>query len=123
MLLIIPVLFIDALFNIQVAGKIIPEPPEDIKDKSRWLQCTVKNETQFDILLIDTYFDSGRYWTAPGSFDPFAQLVFSCCNGDGDGVSGGTAFRLSLDGKHYYDVSIVSTILADISGSLMANGR
>jgi hypothetical protein len=70
---------------------------------------------------MDTYFDSGRYWTAPGSFNPFEQLVFSCCNGDntvGTGVSGGTAFRVSLDDQHYYDVSFVSTILADISGSL-----
>jgi len=57
---------------------------------------------------MDTYFDSGRYWTAPGSFNPFEQSVFSCCNGDntvGTGVSGGTAFRVSLDDQHYYNVS------------------
>ncbi|KAI0295286.1 hypothetical protein BC826DRAFT_291736 [Russula brevipes] len=94
--------------NGEVAGKIIPEPPKNLKDKFRWLQCTVKNETQFDILLMNTYFDSGRYWTAPGSFNPFEQLVFSCCNGDGSiltGATGGTAFRLWLDDKHCYDVS------------------
>ena len=84
------------------------------------MQCTVKNETQFDILLLDTYFDSGRYWTAPGGFGNFNQLVFSCCNGDHTvltGATGGTAFRVSLDDKHYYDLSFVCL------ASLLARGQ
>ena len=63
------------------------------------------------MLLENTHFDSGRYWTAPGGFNGFEQLVFSCCNGDGTiltGVSGGNAFRVSLDDKHYYDIALVS---------------
>ena len=75
------------------------------------MQCTIKNETQFDLLLQGTYFDSGKYWDAPGGFGQFNQLVFSCCNGDNTiltGVSGGTAFRLSLDDQHYYDIALVS---------------
>ena len=51
----------------------IPPPPKDLTSKHRWLQCTVKNETQFDVLLLDTYFDSGRYWTSPGGFGSFAR--------------------------------------------------
>ena len=71
----------------------------------------MKNETQFNLLLIDTFFDSGRYWTAPGGTGSFTQMVYSCCNGDntvGTGATGGTAFRLSLDDKHYFDISLVS---------------
>lgn len=93
----------------EVAQKIIPDAPKDLKDKYRWIQCTVKNETQFDLLLEGTYFDSGRYWTAPGSIGNFDQLVFSCCNGDNSiltGVSGGNALRLSLDSEHYYDFAL-----------------
>ncbi|RPD55160.1 hypothetical protein L226DRAFT_616190 [Lentinus tigrinus ALCF2SS1-7] len=91
-----------------VAKALIPEPAKDLKSKTRWIQCTLKNETQFDVLLQGTYFDSGRYWDAPGSFGEFSQLVFSCCNQDLEpaGVSGGTAFRLSLDTKHYYDFAL-----------------
>ncbi|GJE99082.1 hypothetical protein PsYK624_153230 [Phanerochaete sordida] len=93
----------------KVAAEIIPDPPKTLQDKHRWVQCTIKNETQFDLLLENTYFDSGRYWTAPGGFSGFQQMVFSGCNGDGTvltGVSGGCAFRISLDDQHYYDISL-----------------
>ena len=99
----------------QVAKKLIPEPPKQLTDKFRWVQCTIKNETQFDLLLQGTYFDSGRYWDAPGSFGSFNQMVFSCCNGDHTvmtGVTGGTEFRLSLDDQHYYDIALVSNVLS-----------
>ncbi|KAF7794751.1 hypothetical protein EIP86_005889 [Pleurotus ostreatoroseus] len=66
----------------EVTKKAVPEPTDGLKSKTRWLQCTVKNETQFQILLNDSYIDSGRYYTAPGSIPPFNQMVFSCCNGD-----------------------------------------
>jgi hypothetical protein len=96
---------------------IIPDAPKELTDKYRWLQCSLKNETQFSILLLETYFDSGRYWDAPGSLGSFDQLVFSCCNDDGvpTGVMGGTAFRLSLDDTHYYDFALVSKCCREIS--------
>lgn len=102
----------------QVTRELIPKPPTDLQNKYRWLQCTVKNETQFDALLLESYHDSGRYWTAPGSISPFSQLVFSCCNGDNTfltGTSGGTAFRVSIDDKHFYDVALVCCVLQKIS--------
>ncbi|KAF7969296.1 hypothetical protein HWV62_22427 [Athelia sp. TMB] len=105
----------------QVAAELIPAPPTELKEKFRWLQCTIKNETQFDVLLQGTYFDSGRYWTAPGSFSSFAQMVFSCCNGDHTvmtGATGGTALRVSLDDKHFYDVALGWT--APTAGSFKA---
>jgi hypothetical protein len=94
----------------QVGKQLIPSPPTELKDKHRWAQLTIKNETQFDILLQGTYFDSGRYWTAPGSIPDFQQSVFSICNGDNTiltGVSGGTAYRLSLDADNFFDFALV----------------
>ncbi|KAF8799219.1 hypothetical protein BYT27DRAFT_7202377 [Phlegmacium glaucopus] len=92
----------------EVADMLIPSAPKELEDKFRWLQCSLKNETQFTVLYQATYFNSGRYWDAPHSFDPFNQLVFSCCNDDfaPTGVTGGTTFRLSLDDQHYYDFSL-----------------
>ncbi|KAI0727562.1 hypothetical protein C8Q72DRAFT_886421 [Fomitopsis betulina] len=52
----------------EVASKLIPETPKELKDKFRWVKCTIKNETQFDVLLEASHFDSGRYWTPPGGF-------------------------------------------------------
>ena len=62
---------------------------------------------------MQPYINSGRFWDPPGSFDSFTQSVFSGCNQDLEpaGVSGGTAFRLSLDTKHYYDFALVSPFL------------
>ncbi|KAI0344290.1 hypothetical protein BDW22DRAFT_1344362 [Trametopsis cervina] len=93
----------------EVARKLIPSPPTQLKEKHRWMQCTIKNETQFSIFLENTYFDSGRYWDAPGSIKPFDQGVFSICNGDGTiltGASGGNAFKLDLDNQHDYYFSL-----------------
>ncbi|KAI0373241.1 hypothetical protein BV20DRAFT_1050152 [Pilatotrama ljubarskyi] len=99
-----------------------PPPPPGIKDKYRWLQGTIKNETQFQIQLIDSYFDSGRYWTAPTDIAPFTQMTFSCCNSDGSfltGVAGGTAFRIIMNESVHYDFAIGWT--APSLGSLKAS--
>ncbi|KAF8803225.1 hypothetical protein BYT27DRAFT_6739967 [Phlegmacium glaucopus] len=92
----------------KVADMLIPDPPKELTDKLRWLQCTLKNETQFRVLLLESYFSSGRYWDAPSTFGPFDQLVYSCCNDDyaPTGVSGGTGFRLLLDDQHYFDFAL-----------------
>lgn len=90
---------------------MIPTPPSGLTDKHRWIQCTVKNQTQFDIVLNGTYFDSGKYWDAPGNIPPFAQMAFSCCNGDNTiltGVSGGNQFQVMVDENTPYKFSLVS---------------
>jgi hypothetical protein len=94
----------------QVDDMPIPAPPKELTDKFRWLQCTVKNETQFQVFLLDTYLQSGRYWNAPSDFGQFDQLVYCCCSDDyaPTGVSGGTAFRLRLDDQHYFNFALVS---------------
>ena len=100
---------VDSSVCAQIAGAIIPSPEKKLKDYHRWIQCTLKNETQFDILLLDTHFDSGRYYTAPGGFGPFSQLVFSAVSsGFLTGATGGTAFRVSLDDKEFFNFALVS---------------
>jgi hypothetical protein len=97
--------------NQKVASKPTPPPADALREKTRWLQCTLKNQTQFNILLLNTYFDSGRYWDAPGGARTFTQDVFSVCNGDNSvftGVSGGTAYRIALDNNTQFDFAIVS---------------
>ncbi|KAG5653508.1 hypothetical protein H0H81_012580 [Sphagnurus paluster] len=92
----------------KVAAMTTPSPPQELKDKTTWLQCTLKNETQFNVLFRDTYFESGTYWDPPRSFGPFEQCVFSCINEDNaiSGAAGGTSFRLVLDNDNYYDFSL-----------------
>ncbi|KAI1783170.1 hypothetical protein LXA43DRAFT_1102884 [Ganoderma leucocontextum] len=81
-----------------------PSPPPELQNKYRWIQCTMKNETQFDLHFLDTYFDAGRYWAAPvGTTPPFTQTTWSACNNDlsiATGAVGGSTFRLDLNGVH-----------------------
>ncbi|KAF8544609.1 hypothetical protein BDD12DRAFT_814930 [Trichophaea hybrida] len=98
-----------ALHAGEVASKETPDVGSELKEKTRWLQCTTKNQTQFNILLENTYFDSGRYWDTPGSIDPFTQDVFSLCNGDNSaftGVSGGTSYKIVIDSQHTFHFAI-----------------
>ncbi|KAF3933740.1 hypothetical protein ABW19_dt0206325 [Dactylella cylindrospora] len=93
----------------EIADKKTPDAGSSLKEKTRWIQCTVKNATQFNILLEGNYFGSGRYEQAPASIDPFTQMTFSCCNGDNTimtGVSGGTSFRVTLDDNVSYPFAI-----------------
>ena len=96
---------------------IIPSAPKELTKKHSWLQCSLKNETQFKVLLLETYSNSGCYWDAPHTFGAFEQLAFSCCNDDfaPTGVTGGTSFRLLLDDKHFYDFALVSKCCCEIS--------
>ncbi|KDQ13439.1 hypothetical protein BOTBODRAFT_66681 [Botryobasidium botryosum FD-172 SS1] len=93
----------------EVVAKPLPSPPPGLEDKRRWIQCTVKNATQFNILFQGTYLDSGRYWDAPGSIAPFHTMTFSGCNGDYSiftGVSGGNAFSITLDHNTTWDFAL-----------------
>ncbi|KAI1171819.1 hypothetical protein F4777DRAFT_564120 [Nemania sp. FL0916] len=93
----------------EALDKLIPPPPQDLKDKHRWMQITLKNATQFPLLLDQTYFDSGRYWTAPAGSSAFDQNVFSVCNKDHSpvtGASGGTSFQIVLDKTHTFNIAL-----------------
>jgi hypothetical protein len=84
-----------------------------LKEKDRWLQCTIRNTTEFSILSIASSFDSGRYEDHPGFVDAFSLGVFTCCEGDGTfmtGVSGGQSYQIDIDGQHSFQFSIVCLI-------------
>lgn len=95
----------------QTTEKSVPDASSTVKNKHRWIQCTIKNKTQFQIVLLDTYWSSGRYDLAPGGASAFGQIVFDGCNGDNTiltGVSGGNSFRIVLDATHSFDLAFVS---------------
>lgn len=93
----------------EVDYKPIPDPDPLLTKKFRWIQCVVKNQTQFPIQVQGPpYLDSGRYWTPPTDVGSFDQMIFSCCNGDDSiaGATGGTAFRIALDPVTFYDFAV-----------------
>ncbi|KAK5746740.1 hypothetical protein LTS12_022637 [Elasticomyces elasticus] len=89
-----------------------PTPPvsEQISnDKSRWLQGTLRNATDFPIVAIKSYFDSGRYDQSPARVDSFDTEAFTCCEGDNTfmtGVSGGQTYQIDLDEDNSFAFSI-----------------
>ncbi|KAG9008764.1 hypothetical protein FRB94_012988 [Tulasnella sp. JGI-2019a] len=87
----------DAIFRL--SKQPVPPAPPELQTKARWIHCTVRNETQFQLAPVSTYFYSGRFWDAPRSMTPTSLMVFTACNKDwsvATGVSGGTAFQLIL---------------------------
>nr|POE63649.1 hypothetical protein CFP56_04552 [Quercus suber] len=72
---------------------------ETLRGKRHWMECTVKNETQFDIFYETVYFNSGNYYaTPPSKIEKYHSASFSVCNAFGlADVSGGNLWRLRLD--------------------------
>ena len=100
----------DIAFKRQVDTDPLAPVSDELKAKERWIQATIKNESQFQVALgAAPYFQYGRYWSAPDGFGGFDTCTFSVCNVDGnnDGVSAGQPFRLSLDSTHYFDFALV----------------
>ncbi|KAF2010706.1 hypothetical protein BU24DRAFT_426922 [Aaosphaeria arxii CBS 175.79] len=87
---------------------LFPEPPQELTKKHRWYQCTIKNCTQFKLLVGDTYIDTGKWWTPPQGTSPFEQTTFSASNGDHNpgGATGGVAWKLYLDEQHWFYFSV-----------------
>ncbi|KAG8950271.1 hypothetical protein FRC04_007905 [Tulasnella sp. 424] len=81
----------------QIAGtKPVEVKKEIYENKNRWLVCTVKNMTDFPILSMANYMDSGRYDDSPQRVEPFEIMTFTCCEKMW-GVSGGHSFCINLD--------------------------
>ena len=71
-----------------------------IWDKVKPLQINVTNlHPQMKLRMEDSWFDSGRFWSQPGSdIYPGQSATFYVCNKDGSimtGVSGGVAFKVT----------------------------
>lgn len=84
--------------------------PGELKEKTRWLQFTINNKTQFPITWAgQEYFDSGRFWKAPSGIDSVAQGMFSVCNKDNSvatGVSGGVVYKLEVPDGHSFEFAL-----------------
>ncbi|CZR33173.1 uncharacterized protein FPRO_01845 [Fusarium proliferatum ET1] len=78
---------------------ITPRLPNDIRDKHRWYQCTIQNATQFDIRLEDSYFNAGKYLTAPNLVGLYGQMTFTAYN-DRFAASTGLSFSAHLGETH-----------------------
>ncbi|KAG8939879.1 hypothetical protein FRC04_005828 [Tulasnella sp. 424] len=91
----------------QIAAKRPEEPRKELADhKARWLVCTVKNMTDFPILSLANYMNTGRYDDPPQRVDPFQTMTFTCCETERRymqdksfllGVSGGHSFSVNMD--------------------------
>ncbi|KAF3931577.1 hypothetical protein ABW19_dt0209229 [Dactylella cylindrospora] len=84
-------------------------PPSELSGKSASVQIFIRNLTQFEIKLHDSYFYSGRNSKGPeGVIYPFSTMTFSVCNRDWfpTGVTGGNAFRVVLDSNNNWDFAI-----------------
>jgi hypothetical protein len=105
----------DSRRNTQVAQIPIPRPLLGSQDMSQWMQCTLKNETQFKVLLLDTHFEYGQYWIPPSDSGPFSQMTWSGRNNPDipppiASLVASTTFRLLLGDNNSYDISFVSMV-------------
>ncbi|KAF8967238.1 hypothetical protein BDZ97DRAFT_2056945 [Flammula alnicola] len=80
-------------------GKAIPDAPSNLQAKTRWLQCTVKNQAQFN---------SSSWGMIPFRLRGYFKLL-QRDNGILFGVSGGTIYRIVLDGNRNFDFAILSS--------------
>jgi hypothetical protein len=98
--------------GIETAGKLVeaiskmapgaPELPSGLQGKDHWLMMTVYNQTQYPLVFLASYFNSGRFYTAPTNVPPFKDMTFSGCASDGSlltGVSGGVQFQIGVPGN------------------------
>lgn len=89
-----------------VRNATVPDVPNSLKDKTRWLQGIIRNSTDFQVRYGTSYLDSGRYDQFPSdTVDAFSLSTFTGCNGDGTvftGFSGGASYRIDIDQKHSF---------------------
>ena len=72
--------------------------------KRRYMMITLVNKSEFDIHPVDTWFYSGRFWTAPAVCNKMSKMGFSGCNRDwsiATGVSGVVLFTIRVAGKEH----------------------
>ncbi|KAL7792021.1 hypothetical protein V8C37DRAFT_381366 [Trichoderma ceciliae] len=81
---------------------------DTLHSKDHWMHCTIRNETQFEVIYNSVYFDSGTYYEAPPRrIAKFSAGTFSVCNKWGlAGVSGGNSWSLILDDDTVFNFSL-----------------
>jgi hypothetical protein len=101
----------DSTFKLKCAmlkDKRVPDPPYSLTEKERWIQCVVKNQTQFPIEYLGPMGSNlSTFVAGPNDVGAFQQLVFSCYNDNGSNdLIGRLGFRVKLDQHLTYDFSI-----------------
>ena len=75
-----------------------------LERKRRWITVTMANLTEFNIEPVSNWFDSGRFWEAPSTCNPWAGTTFSGCEKDGSimtGVSGAIVYNITVGQQKY----------------------
>ena len=92
-------------------------PPDELKYKSRWMQCTLINKTNYRMEYKETNFASGVYYQAPPfSIESGGSGTFSVCNeGWWTGVKGGNTWRIKIDNDQTVVFSLVSITFPNTS--------
>lgn len=86
------------------------EPPAELKDRWNGVEIFIRNLTQFELTLCDSYTNWGRPAKGPASTVlPFSTMTYSYCNKAYSlgGVGAGNAFKLRLDSSHEFAIAIV----------------
>jgi len=92
-----------------VDQKAIPAPENDLVSRFRWTQCTIKNETQFDLKFQSSTLYSGVFFNGnPADIPQFSQGTFGAYTTNNTvftGDSGAVAFNMKLDNVQSLDFS------------------
>jgi hypothetical protein len=89
--------------SISKMSKNTKQPPSQTEGKKAWTAITIVNQTQFPLVFVGSYFDSGRFETSPTNALVFNEMTFTGVEKDGSwmtGVTGGVAFYLNLQGNN-----------------------
>lgn len=85
------------------------DAPAALQQKSRWINVTIANETQFNLAFSnESWFYAGFFWTAPGNTSAFNHSNFSGCNTYMwiTKVSGAAKFEIEIPGEDNIPISI-----------------
>lgn len=106
----------------------VPAPPTGLAAKGHALTIRVFNQTQFELVFQDLYFDTGRTYTAPTNVPSFGAMSFSVCETDGPfsaGVSGGVQFAIAIPGvpvQPTFSAGFTNPVLGSYKASVVADG-
>jgi hypothetical protein len=112
--------------NIKEMTSIIPKAPDSLTEKHRWMTVTIHNETQYSLVYMGYWFDSGRFFDAPTNVRPYESMTFSVCSKDGSiltGVTGGARFELRMpeEGGGYQSLDIAVGFARPQIGSIKSS--
>ncbi|EPE31235.1 hypothetical protein GLAREA_12538 [Glarea lozoyensis ATCC 20868] len=85
------------------------DPPSELNNRWNGVEIFIRNLTQFEMFLCDSYTNWGRAAKGPASTVlPFSTMTYSYCNKtfSPGGVGAGNAFKLRLDSSQEFAIAI-----------------